>query len=61
MLLLMLLVLLAAIAFGRWRGFGTVQWIWMLAGLSFAMLLLWAILLVFVIGPGMQEMGPPGR
>jgi hypothetical protein len=60
-MLLLLLVLLAAIAIGVWRGFGPVQWIWLLAGLAFTMLLLWAILLVFFIGPGMQQMGPPGR
>jgi hypothetical protein len=61
MLLLLVLFVAAGIAFGIWRGFGAVQWIWLMAGVAFAMLLLWVIMLVFVIGPGMQRMGPPGR
>jgi hypothetical protein len=60
MLLLFLLLFAAAVAFGVWRRFGAVQWIWLLAGTSFVMLVLWLLLLIFVVGPGMRRMGPPG-
>jgi hypothetical protein len=59
MLLLMALVVGTAIAVGIWRRFGPIQWIWLLAGLSFAMLILWALLLIFVIGPGMRATPMP--
>lgn len=56
----MLLLFLIAVAFGVWRGFGAVQWIWLMAGAAFTMILIWVILIVFVIGPEMRRMGSPG-
>jgi hypothetical protein len=61
MLLILLLVLLLGVAFGVWRGFGPVQWIWMLAGGALLLILIWTILLIFFIGPDMQRMTPPAR
>lgn len=58
MLLLILLVVALAVAFGVWRRFGPVQWIWLLAGGALLLILIWAILLVFFIGPDMQRMQP---
>ncbi|MGH7446049.1 MAG: hypothetical protein ACRELT_00720 [Longimicrobiales bacterium] len=59
--MLWLLVLFAlAIAFGVWRRFGPIQWIWLLFGTALALLVLWFLLLAFVIGPEMVRTGPPG-
>jgi hypothetical protein len=46
----------AAIAFGVWRRFSAIQWIWLLFGTCIFMLVLWAVLIVFVIGPNMRRM-----
>lgn len=59
MLWFLLLFLLAA-AFGVWRKFGAVQWIWLLFGSAIALLVLWFLVLAFVIGPEMVRTGPPG-
>jgi hypothetical protein len=60
MILLLILLLAAAVGFGVWRGFGPVQWIWLMAGAALLLMLLWALMLVFVVGPEMRRMGPPG-
>jgi hypothetical protein len=60
MLLILLLILGLAVAFGVWRSFGAVQWIWLIAGGALLLVLLWAIYIVLVIGPEMRRMGPPG-
>jgi hypothetical protein len=60
MLTVLLLVVGLAVGYGIWRKFTAIQWIWLMTGLALAMLVLWAIMLVFVVGPGMQRMGPPG-
>lgn len=57
---ILLLLFLAAIAFGAWARFGAVQWIWLMAGIAFTMVLIWVLLLVFFIGPEMRRMGPVG-
>lgn len=57
---LLVLIFIAIVAFGVWRGFGAVQWIWLMAGSAFVMILLWVLLIVFFIGPEMRRMGPPG-
>ncbi|MEX1182092.1 MAG: hypothetical protein WEF86_02580 [Gemmatimonadota bacterium] len=59
-LLLLLVVFALLVALGRWRRFGAVQWIWLLFGSAIALVIIWVILLVFVIGPEMQRTGPPG-
>jgi hypothetical protein len=61
MLMVLVLIVAAAVAIGVWRGFGAVQWIWLIAGIALTMVALWVIMLIFVVGPGMQRMGPPGR
>jgi hypothetical protein len=61
MILLLLIVVLLAVGFGLWRGFGSIQWIWLFFGLAITMVVLWVIALVFVIGPEMRRIGPPGR
>jgi hypothetical protein len=48
------------IAIGVWRKFGPIQWIWLLFGGAIALLLLWALALIFIIGPEMVRTGPPG-
>jgi hypothetical protein len=58
MLWLLLLFLLIA-AYGVWRGFGPIQWIWLLFGSAIALLVVWFLLLAFVIGPEMVRTGPP--
>lgn len=55
-----LLLFLAAVAFGVWRKFGPIQWIWLLFGTAITLLLVWLLLLTFVIGPEMVRRGPPG-
>lgn len=60
MLGIMVLVFMLAVALGLWRRFGAVQWIWLLAGTSFVMIVLWTLLIIFFIGPEMKRMGPPG-
>ena len=54
------LLFLLAVAFGVWRKFGPIQWIWLLFGSAIALLVLWVILLTFLIGPEMVRQGPPG-
>jgi hypothetical protein len=56
-----LLLFVVAIAVGVWRRFGAVQWIWLLFGVAMALVVVWVLMLVLVIGPEMQRMGPPGR
>lgn len=59
--MLWFLVLFAlAVAFGVWRKFGPIQWIWLLFGTAITLLVLWALLLAFFIGPEMVRTGPPG-
>jgi hypothetical protein len=60
MLGLLLLLVALVIAFGVWRRFGAVQWIWLVAGAALLLVLIWTFMLVFVIGPEMKRMGPPG-
>jgi hypothetical protein len=60
MLLLIVLIFASAVAFGLWRGFGPIQWIWLLAGGALLLILIWAIVLIFFIGPDMQRMQPLG-
>jgi hypothetical protein len=60
MLLILILLLGLAVAFGVWRRFGAVQWIWLVAGSALLLALAWALYIVFVIGPEMRRMGPPG-
>lgn len=59
-MLWILLLFLATIAFGVWRKFGPIQWIWLLFGTAIALLIAWLLLLTFIIGPEMVRMGPPG-
>ena len=49
------IVLAAAVAFGRWRRFSSIQWIWMLFGTAIAILIIWAIVIVFVVAPEMKR------
>jgi hypothetical protein len=60
MLFLIVVIFAALIAFGVWRRFTAIQWIWLLAGAAFALILLWFLVLVLFIGPEMRRMGPPG-
>lgn len=55
-----ILLFLLAVAFGVWRKFGPIQWIWLLFGTAMALLILWLVILLFVIGPEMVRTGPPG-
>ncbi|HEX6308736.1 MAG TPA: hypothetical protein VFZ69_11140 [Longimicrobiales bacterium] len=55
-----LILFAAAVAFGVWRKFGPVQWIWLLFGTAIALVIVWFILVMFVIGPEMVRQGPPG-
>ncbi|CAN5801731.1 hypothetical protein BH23GEM9_BH23GEM9_16600 [soil metagenome] len=54
--LLFIMIFAAAVAFGVWRRFTSIQWIWLLFGTCVAMLVIWFLLVVFVIGPQMQRM-----
>lgn len=56
-----LLPFLIAVAFGVWRRFGPIQWIWLLFGTAITLLIAWLLLLTFLIGPEMVRTGPPGR
>ncbi|HEX6132860.1 MAG TPA: hypothetical protein VFZ24_02680 [Longimicrobiales bacterium] len=60
MLFWILLLFGVAVAFGLWRRFGPIQWIWLLFGTAIALLIVWFILIMFVIGPEMVRRGPPG-
>jgi hypothetical protein len=60
MLLILMLVIGLAVTFGVWRRFTAIQWIWLMAGAALLLIVAWAFLLFFVIGPEMQRMGPPG-
>jgi hypothetical protein len=55
-LLIILLVLGAAIAYGVWRRFSAIQWIWLLFATSILMVVIWTVLVFFVIGPNMRRM-----
>jgi len=50
-----LLVLSGAVAFGRWRKFNSIQWIWLLFSTAFIILIVWMIVVVFVVGPEMKR------
>lgn len=50
-----LLVLGSAVAFARWRKFNSIQWIWLLFGSAFVILIVWALMVVFVVGPEMKR------
>jgi hypothetical protein len=58
--LIFLLIVMAGIGIGVARRFGPVQWIWLLFGLAMVLLIMWVLMLVLVVGPGMRRMGPPG-
>ena len=60
MLFWVLLVFAFAISYGLWKKFGPVQWIWLLFGTTIAVVIVWLLLIVFVIGPEMVRQGPPG-
>jgi hypothetical protein len=60
MITLLLIVFAGLIAFGVWRRFTAIQWIWLLFGAAATLMLIWLVLLVFLIGPEMRRMGPPG-
>jgi hypothetical protein len=60
MLLYFVIAVAVAIAFGAWRRFGPIQWIWLLFGIAIAMLILWLLLMVLVVGPEMRRMNAPG-
>jgi hypothetical protein len=57
---ILLLAFAVIIAFGIWRRFSAIQWIWTLFGAAMLLMLIWFLLLVFLIGPEMRRMGPPG-
>ena len=59
MIWLMLIVIGAAVAIGRWRKFTSVHWIWTIAGLAIALVVLWALVLMFFIGPEMRDAKTP--
>ena len=50
-----LLFLATAIAIGRWRRFNAIQWIWLITGMAIALVIVWFVLAVFVVGPEMQR------
>lgn len=58
MLLYAVVVIAALVLIGRWRRFTSVQWIWAVFGICIVMVVLWAILIIFVIGPEMQRQAP---
>jgi hypothetical protein len=58
LLLWFLLVFLIAAAFGVWRKFGAIQWIWLLAGFAIALLIVWFLVVLFFIGPEMVRTAP---
>jgi uncharacterized membrane protein len=60
MLLYFVIVVVALIAFGVWRRFGPIQWIWLLFGIAIVMLILWLLMMVLVVGPEMRRMNAPG-
>ena len=55
-----LLAFALAVAFGLWRNFGPIQWIWLLFGTAIAVVVVWFLVLAFLIGPEMIRTGPPG-
>ncbi|MBR9988429.1 MAG: hypothetical protein KFH98_01675 [Gemmatimonadetes bacterium] len=55
-----LLLFLVAVAFGVWKKFGPIQWIWLLFGTAIVLVILWILMLAFLIGPEMIRTGPPG-
>jgi len=54
-LLILVLVIGSVVAIGRWRKFGSIQWIWAIAGLGIGLFVIWALVLVFFIGPEMNR------
>lgn len=60
MLLWIIALFALAVAFGIWRRFGPIQWIWLLFGSAITLIVLWVILLTFFIGPEMVRTGVPG-
>jgi hypothetical protein len=59
-ILLLLLLLAAAVAFGVWRRFTAIEWIWTFFALSIGMLIIWFLMVVFIVGPEMRRMTPGG-
>lgn len=59
-MLWLLVLFLLAVAFGVWRKFGPIQWIWLLFGTAIALLVAWVLILTFLIGPEMVRTGVPG-
>lgn len=60
MALILILILGAVVAIGVWRKFGPIEWIWLLFGTAIALLVIWFLLVVFVIGPEMVRTAPGG-
>lgn len=58
MALILILIFAAVIAFGVWRKFGPIEWIWLLFGTAIALLVIWFLMVVFVIGPEMVRTAP---
>lgn len=58
MAIILLLVFALVVAFGVWRRFGPVQWIWLLFGTAITMLVLWFLIVAFIIGPEMVRTAP---
>lgn len=61
MLIPLLVVLALLLAFGIWRRFGAIQWIWLLFAAAIALVVAWLIMLAFVIGPEMRRRAPQGQ
>jgi hypothetical protein len=57
---LALLLFAGAILFGIWRGFGPIQWIWLLFGAAMVMIVIWVLLIILVVEPEMRRYGPAG-
>jgi hypothetical protein len=58
MALIFLVVIACIIAFGVWRRFGPIQWIWLMFGAVVTLLVIWFLAVAFVIGPEMVRTAP---
>jgi hypothetical protein len=58
MALIFLVVIAALIAFGVWRKFGPIQWIWLMFGAVITLLVIWFLVVAFIIGPEMVRTAP---
>jgi hypothetical protein len=58
MAFLFLLGIGAVIAFGVWRRFGPIQWIWLMFGAAITLLVVWFLVVAFIIGPEMVRTAP---